>query len=158
MYRARDTRLGRDVAIKILPERLTGNAQALARFEREARAVAALSHPNILALHDVGRENAIVFAVMELLEGETLDRRIAREDLSWNKALEIGAAVADGLSSAGPNAKRCAMTPDGYSSRSASLGATVDARSAGSNDAASTVATDMAAAISSVRGSLGAMP
>src|SRR6266850_2181815 len=78
VYRARDTRLGRDVAIKILPERLAGNAQALARFEREARAVAALSHPNILALHDVGRENAIVFAVMELLDGETLDTRTAR--------------------------------------------------------------------------------
>ncbi|HMF07553.1 MAG TPA: protein kinase, partial [Thermoanaerobaculia bacterium] len=100
VFRARDTRLGRDVAVKILPERLTDKAQALARFEREARAVAALSHPNILAIHDVGREDGVVFAVTELLEGESLDRRLARERLAWKKAFEIGAAVADGLASA----------------------------------------------------------
>src|SRR6266496_5633403 len=100
VYRARDTRLGREVAVKILSERLAGNSQALARFEREARVVASLSHPNILALHDSGRENTIVFAVMELLDGEALDRRIAREEISWKKALEIGAAIADGLASA----------------------------------------------------------
>ncbi len=100
VFRARDTRLGRDVAIKILPERLADNAQALTRFEHEARAVAALSHPNILAIHDVGRADGIVYAVTELLEGESLDRRIAREELTWKKALEIGAAVADGLASA----------------------------------------------------------
>src|SRR5437899_7795110 len=75
VYRGRDSRLGREVAVKILPERLAGNPEALQRFEREARAVAALSHPNILALHDFGREHATLFAVMELLEGETLDRR-----------------------------------------------------------------------------------
>ncbi len=100
VYRATDTRLGREVAIKVLPERLTGNPQALKRFEREARAVAALSHPNILALHDFGSEGTIVFAVMELLDGEPLNRRIAREDISWKKALEIGAAIADGLAAA----------------------------------------------------------
>ncbi len=72
VYRARDTRLQRDVAIKVLPERLAENEQALARFEREARVVAALSHPNILAIHDVGREGATAYAVMELLEGATL--------------------------------------------------------------------------------------
>ena len=100
VFRARDSRLGRDVAIKILPERLADNAHALARFEQEARAVAALSHPNILAIHDFGREGGVVFAVMEMLEGESLDRRLAREELPWKKALEIGAAVADGLASA----------------------------------------------------------
>jgi serine/threonine-protein kinase len=100
VFRARDTRLGRDVAIKILPERLADNAQALVRFEREARAVAALSHPNILAIHDFGREEGVVFAVTEVLDGESLDRRLAREELPWKKALEIGAAVADGLASA----------------------------------------------------------
>ena len=72
VYRARDTRLQRDVAIKVLPERVADSAKALARFEREARVVAALSHPNILAIHDVGREGATAFAVMELLEGATL--------------------------------------------------------------------------------------
>jgi serine/threonine protein kinase/tetratricopeptide (TPR) repeat protein len=100
VFRARDTRLGRDVAIKILPERFADNAQALARFEHEARAVAALSHPNILAIHDFGRADGIVYAVTELLEGESLDRRLVREELTWKKALEIGAAVADGLASA----------------------------------------------------------
>jgi eukaryotic-like serine/threonine-protein kinase len=100
VFRARDRRLGRDVAIKILPERLSDNAHALARFEQEVRAVAALSHPNILAIHDFGREGGVVFAVMELLDGESLDRRLAREELPWKKALEIGAAVADGLASA----------------------------------------------------------
>lgn len=100
VFRARDGRLGREVAIKILPERLADNTHALARFEQEARAVAALSHPNILAIHDFGREGGVVFAVMELLEGESLDRRMAREELPWKKALEIGAAAADGLASA----------------------------------------------------------
>jgi serine/threonine protein kinase/Tfp pilus assembly protein PilF len=100
VFRARDTRLGRDVAVKILPERLADDTRALARFEREARAVAALSHPNILAIHDFGRQDGVVFAVTELLEGDSLDRRLAREELPWKKALEIGAAVADGLASA----------------------------------------------------------
>jgi serine/threonine-protein kinase len=100
VFRARDARLGREVAIKILPERLADNAQALSRFEHEAKAVAALSHPNILAIHDFGQADGIVYAVTELLEGESLDRRLAREELTWKKALEIGAAVADGLASA----------------------------------------------------------
>ena len=100
VYRARDTRLGRDVAIKILPERLAGNAQALARFEREARAVAALSHPNILALHDVGRENAIVFAVMELLDGETLEALVAKGPLPMSEVLRIGGEIAEALAAA----------------------------------------------------------
>ena len=64
VYRAKDTRLGREVAIKVLPESLSGDPDALARFEREARAVAALSHPNILAIHDYGRDGDVTYAVM----------------------------------------------------------------------------------------------
>jgi serine/threonine protein kinase len=82
VYRAHDTRLSRDVAIKVLPAS-SGSVDALARFEREARAVAALSHPNILAIHDVGAEGSVHFVVTELLEGETLRARLrARESLT----------------------------------------------------------------------------
>jgi len=100
VYRARDTRLGREVAIKVVADSLMTDPDALARFEREARAIAALSHPNIVALHDVGRDNGVAFAVMELLDGESLDRRLATADLPWRTALDIAAAVADGLASA----------------------------------------------------------
>src|ERR1700732_594784 len=78
VYRARDPRLGRDVAVKVLPDHLTGDPSALARFEREAKVLAALSHPNILTIFDVGSENGISFVVMELLPGETLRTRIAQ--------------------------------------------------------------------------------
>lgn len=100
VYRARDPRLGRDVAIKVLPEHLSTDPQALARFEREARAVAALSHPNILAIYDVGSDQGVTYAVTELLEGETLRTRLARGALPWRKAVEIGAPMAEGLSAA----------------------------------------------------------
>ncbi|MBK8597806.1 MAG: serine/threonine-protein kinase [Holophagales bacterium] len=100
VYRARDGRLGRDVAIKVLPEHLAMDPEALARFEREARAVAALSHPNIRGIHDVGREGEVVYAVMELLDGESLRVRLQRGPLAPRKAAEIAAAVAGGLSAA----------------------------------------------------------
>jgi serine/threonine-protein kinase len=100
VYRATDTRLGRDVAVKVVSGCLMDDPSAVARFEREARTVAALSHPNIVALYDVGHENGIVFAVMELLEGESLERHLATEHLSWRRALDIGVSVADGLASA----------------------------------------------------------
>ncbi|HET9532345.1 MAG TPA: serine/threonine-protein kinase, partial [Blastocatellia bacterium] len=100
VYRARDTRLNREVAIKVLPANLSQNAEALARFEREARAVAALSHPNILAIHDFGNEQEVRFAVTELLEGETLRGRLSRSALTWREAVEVGVAVANGLSAA----------------------------------------------------------
>ena len=100
VYRARDTRLGREVAIKIVPDRLSENPNALKRFEQEARSVAALSHPNILAIHDFNNVDGIAFVVTELLRGESLDQRLARETLPWRKAVEIAVAVADGLSSA----------------------------------------------------------
>ena len=75
-------------------------AQALARFEREAKAVAALSHPNILAIHDFGSEGGLTYAVTELLEGESLHSRLSRAALGWRKAAETGIAIADGLSAA----------------------------------------------------------
>jgi TolB-like protein/Flp pilus assembly protein TadD len=100
VYRARDTRLGREVAVKVLPEHLQANAAARGRFEREARAVAALSHPNILALHDVGEHGGIAFAVTELLQGETLRQRLSRAPLSWRTAVDMAAAIADGLAAA----------------------------------------------------------
>src|SRR5262245_9308980 len=100
VYRARDSRLYREVAVKVLPEHLARDPQAVARFEREARAVAALSHPNILAIHDFGTDGGVTFAVMELLEGETLRSRLARGALSLEVAIEIGAAVAEGLAAA----------------------------------------------------------
>src|SRR6516225_3553989 len=72
VYRARDARLDRDVAIKVLPEKLADTAEALTRFEREAKALAALSHPSLVTIFDVGTEEGISFAVMEFLAGETL--------------------------------------------------------------------------------------
>jgi Tol biopolymer transport system component len=100
VYRARDAKLGRDVAVKVLPERLTADADSLSRFEREARAVAALSHPNILSIFDVGREEGVAFAVMELLDGETLRERLSAGALPTRKALEYGAQLARGLAAA----------------------------------------------------------
>ena len=100
VYRARDTRLGRDVAVKILPETVARDPDRVLRFEREARALAALSHPCLLALHEVGREGDVAYAVTELLEGETLRQRIARERLPWRKAVEIASSLAEGLACA----------------------------------------------------------
>ena len=78
VYRAHDENLHRDVALKVLTDRLVGSAELRERFEREARAVAALSHPNILVIYDFGHEGAIAYAVTELLEGETLRQRLGR--------------------------------------------------------------------------------
>lgn len=100
VYRAQDARLNRAVAVKILPEHLTDSTEVLRRFEREAKAVAALSHPNILAIHDFGVEEGVSYAVMELLEGETLRERLGREAMKWREAVDIGVAVAEGLAAA----------------------------------------------------------
>src|SRR5712692_7687234 len=78
VYRAHDTRLGRDVAIKVLPLHLSAKVEARARFEAEARTVSSLNHPHICTLYDVGREDATDYLVMELLDGETLAARLAR--------------------------------------------------------------------------------
>ncbi len=100
VYRARDSRLERDVAIKVLPDRFAQDHDALARFRRESKAVAALSHPNIRAIYDIGTDGGKAFAVMELLEGETLASRLQRSALDWRKAVPIALAVADGLAAA----------------------------------------------------------
>ena len=100
VYVAHDSRLGRDVAIKVLPPS-SGSPDALARFEREARAVAALSHPNVLAIHDVGAEGSVHFVVTELLEGETLRARLAvRGSLAPAEAVGYGMQIARGLAAA----------------------------------------------------------
>ncbi len=100
VYRARDTRLDRDVAVKVLRDRLAADPDARARFEREAKAVAALSHPNILAIYDFGIAGDVPYSVTELLEGETLRARLAAGPLPWRTAVEVGAAIADGLAAA----------------------------------------------------------
>ena len=100
VYRAHDTRLGREVAVKVLRDLFANDPHRQARFEREARAVAALSHPNILSIHDYGTHETITYAVMELLEGETLRGRLAQGPLAWREAVEVGAAIAEGLAAA----------------------------------------------------------
>jgi eukaryotic-like serine/threonine-protein kinase len=100
VYRAHDARLNRDVAIKIVPASVTANPEALARFERESHAIAALSHPNILTIFDVGHSNGHPYAVMELLEGETLRARLANGPLPVRKAIDIAAQIARGLAAA----------------------------------------------------------
>ncbi len=100
VYRAHDSRLGRRVAIKVLPERLAGDPDALERFVREAQAVAALTHPNIVAIFDVGSDHDMSYTVTELLEGETLGARIRRGALPWQEAVDVGLAVAEALSAA----------------------------------------------------------
>ena len=100
VYRARDTRLDRSVAIKVLPPALTGDAERRARFEREARTLASLSHPRICTLFDVGEHNGSTFLVMEHLQGETLAERILRGPLPLASALEIAVQIAEGLDAA----------------------------------------------------------
>jgi eukaryotic-like serine/threonine-protein kinase len=100
VYRARDTRLGRDVAIKVLPANLSSDAQRRERFEREARAISALNHPHICTLYDVGREADTDFLVMELVEGESLATRIAKGPLPTEQVLRFGSEIADALDKA----------------------------------------------------------
>src|SRR3990172_2184447 len=95
VYRAQDKRLDREVAIKVLPEHLAENPQALERFEREAKALAALSHPNILVVYDIGAVEGMSFVVMELLEGVTLHGRLQNGALPWQEALQVATAVAE---------------------------------------------------------------
>ena len=97
VYRARDTRLGRDVAIKVLPQHLSANAEVRTRFEREAKTVSSLNHPNICTLFDVGRDRDTDYLVMELIEGETLAHRLAKGALPTSEVLRLGAQIADGL-------------------------------------------------------------
>ncbi|MCI0605915.1 protein kinase [bacterium] len=100
VYCAIDTRLDRKVAIKVLQQHLTSDHEALKRFEREAKAIATLNHPNILAIYEFDTTNDISFLVTELLEGQTLRMRMAREPIELDRALEIAIAIAEGLSAA----------------------------------------------------------
>ena len=100
VYRAHDARLGRDVAIKVLPESASSDPERLKRFEREARAAAALNHPSILAVHDVGTHEGSPYIVAELLEGESLRERLQSGGLSVQKALEVAVPLARALSAA----------------------------------------------------------
>ena len=100
VYKARDTRLERTVAIKVLPERSVPSAEARQRFEREAKTISQLSHPHICALYDVGREGETEYLVMELLEGETLGERLAKGALPLEQTLRYGVEIADALDKA----------------------------------------------------------
>jgi Tol biopolymer transport system component len=100
VYRARDTRLNRDVAIKVLPAHVAGREDLQQRFEREARAIASLHHPHICSLYDIGLQDGAPYLVMELLEGEPLDKRIERGALPLEEALRIAIEIADALDQA----------------------------------------------------------
>lgn len=100
VYRGKDTTLDRPVAIKVLAPHLVDDARALHRFKREVKAVAAISHPNIVAIYDFGVDSGIAYAVSELLEGETLRTRIKRGECEWREAVKIAIAISDGLSAA----------------------------------------------------------
>ena len=100
VYRARDTRLGREVALKVLAPAVAGDPQLLMRFEREAKLLASLSHPNVLSLHEYGEEDGVAFAVSELLEGETLRDSLGKGGLPLRRAVEIAAAIARGVGAA----------------------------------------------------------
>jgi Tol biopolymer transport system component len=97
VYRARDTRLDRTVAVKVLPTHLSANPEARQRFDREARSISSLSHPNICQLYDVGHQDGVDYLVMEFLEGETLAARITRGAVPTDQLLKIGSDVCDGL-------------------------------------------------------------
>jgi len=100
VYRARDTRLGRDVAVKVLPEALANDADRLRRFEQEARTIAALNHPNILGIHDIGAHDGAPFLVSEFLEGQTLREKLLSGPLPVRRAIEYALGIAEGLAAA----------------------------------------------------------
>src|SRR5262245_41671155 len=100
VYRARDSRLDRFVAIKILPDHLADNAESKQRFEREARAISSLNHPNICTLYDVGHQDGIDYLVMEFLEGQTLTERLMKGPLPLEQLLKCGIEICEGLEKA----------------------------------------------------------
>jgi serine/threonine protein kinase len=100
VYLARDTRLDRTVAVKILPSHLSANPEAKKRFDREARSISSLNHPNICTLYDVGQHDGVEFLVMEFLEGETLADRLMKRPLPPDEVLTCGIEICDGLEKA----------------------------------------------------------
>jgi serine/threonine protein kinase len=100
VYRARDTRLDRTVAIKILPEQLSSDPIRKQRFEREAKTISSLNHPHICVLHDVGSQDGISYLVMECVEGETLAKRLEKGPLPLEQVLKYGMQIADALDKA----------------------------------------------------------
>ena len=100
VYRARDTRLGREVAIKVLPREMSGDPERIARFEREARSLATLQHPNVASIYGFETADGIRFLVMELVEGEDLSQRLARGPIPLEQAVEVARRIASGLEAA----------------------------------------------------------
>src|SRR5512143_727842 len=100
VYRAVDTRLGREVAIKVLPAEVSADAARLSRFENEARAASALNHPNIVTIHEIGRADGVSYIVMELVDGKTLRELLAPGALPTRKLLQVAAQAASGLAKA----------------------------------------------------------
>jgi len=127
VYKARDTRLDRTVAIKILPAELSADPDRRARFEREARAVAALTHPHVCTLHDIGQHDGVIYLVMEHVEGKTLDAMIPRSGMRLSEilrlAVQISRALAAALAPAQPVPRRarakCTLPPGGRQRRAA---------------------------------------
>src|SRR6516164_5586767 len=103
VYRARDTRLERTVAVKILPKEMSADAARKQRFEREAKTISGLNHPNICVLHDVGSQDGVDYLVMECVEGETLAKRLEKGPLPLMQVLKCGAQIADALDKAHRN-------------------------------------------------------
>ena len=103
VYRARDTRLGRDVAVKIMPNEMSADAARKQRFEREAKIISGLNHPNICVLHDVGSQDGVDYLVMECVEGETLAKRLEKGALTQEQVLKYGSQIADALDKAHRN-------------------------------------------------------
>jgi serine/threonine protein kinase len=100
VYRARDTRLGRDVALKILPKETSADPDRKQRFEREAKMISSLNHPHICTLHDIGSQDGQDYLVMECVDGETLAKRLEKGPLSLEQMLKYGAQIADALDKA----------------------------------------------------------